>query len=170
MGSAGAVIQATGRRRHVIKTKWPTANNGRPKYGTSPVFAAGQQRHGEHQPEGNHHENQWGRAMLIRDRIKEFRRVPGRELLDNGGNPRRHPQAQRDALRGVLEQVGVAAALICHPPRPRPLLPPAALYPLAATRPTDRALGDGPRPLGDHLMLPALETLTHPATDGDEQT
>jgi hypothetical protein len=48
----------------------------------------------------------------IRDRIKEFRRVPARELLDNDGNPRRHPQAQRDAPRGVLEQVGVAAALI----------------------------------------------------------
>jgi hypothetical protein len=50
----------------------------------------------------------------IRDRIKEFRRVPARELLDHDGNPRRHPQAQRDALRGVLEQVGVADALIAY--------------------------------------------------------
>jgi hypothetical protein len=50
----------------------------------------------------------------IRDRIKEFRRVPARELLDNEGNPRRHPQAQRDALRGVLEQVGIADALVAY--------------------------------------------------------
>jgi hypothetical protein len=48
----------------------------------------------------------------IRDRVRDFRRVPARELLDNDGNPRRHPQAQRDALRGVLEQVGIAAALV----------------------------------------------------------
>jgi hypothetical protein len=51
----------------------------------------------------------------IRDRIREFRRVPARELLDNDGNPRRHPQAQRDALRGVLEQVGIADALVAYP-------------------------------------------------------
>jgi len=44
----------------------------------------------------------------IRDRTREFRRVPAGELLDQDGNPRRHPQAQRDALRGLLEQVGVA--------------------------------------------------------------
>jgi hypothetical protein len=51
---------------------------------------------------------------MIRDRIRDFIRVPARELLDNDGNPRRHPQAQRDALRGVLEQVGVAAALVAY--------------------------------------------------------
>jgi hypothetical protein len=50
----------------------------------------------------------------IRDRIKEFRRVPARDLLDHDGNPRRHPQAQRDALRGVLEQVGIADALVAY--------------------------------------------------------
>jgi hypothetical protein len=53
-------------------------------------------------------------GALIRDRIKEFRRVPAGELLDHAGNPRRHPQAQRDALRGVLEQVGIAAALVAY--------------------------------------------------------
>jgi hypothetical protein len=52
--------------------------------------------------------------MQIRDRVKEFRRVPAAELLDNEGNPRRHPQTQRDALRGVLEQVGIAAALVAY--------------------------------------------------------
>jgi hypothetical protein len=53
-------------------------------------------------------------GKAIRDRIKDFRRVPARELLDNDGNPRTHPQAQRDALRGVLEQVGVAGALTAY--------------------------------------------------------
>lgn len=52
--------------------------------------------------------------MTIRDRIKDFRRVPARELLDNDGNPRTHPQAQRDALRGLLEQVVVAGALAAY--------------------------------------------------------
>jgi hypothetical protein len=53
-------------------------------------------------------------TTTIRDRVREFRRVPARELLDHEGNPRRHPQAQRDALRGVLEQVGIAAALVAY--------------------------------------------------------
>jgi len=44
----------------------------------------------------------------MRDRVREFRRVPASELLDNDGNPRRHPQAQRE----VLEQVGVAGAWV----------------------------------------------------------
>jgi hypothetical protein len=50
----------------------------------------------------------------IRDRIKELRRVPAGDLLDHDGNPRRHPQAQRDALRGVLEQVGIADAMVAY--------------------------------------------------------
>jgi hypothetical protein len=54
-------------------------------------------------------------SVTIRDRIQELRRVPAQELLDHDGNPRRHPQAQRDALRGVLEQVGIAAALVAYP-------------------------------------------------------
>jgi hypothetical protein len=50
----------------------------------------------------------------IRDRIIEFRRFPARELFNHLGHPRRHPQAQRNALRGVLEQVGIAGALIAY--------------------------------------------------------
>jgi hypothetical protein len=50
----------------------------------------------------------------LRDRITDFRRVPARDLLDHDGNPRRHPQAQRDALRGLLEQVGIAATLTAY--------------------------------------------------------
>ena len=53
-------------------------------------------------------------SVTIRDRIQELRRVPAQELLDHDGNPRRHPQAQRDALRGVLEQVGIAGALVAY--------------------------------------------------------
>jgi hypothetical protein len=53
-------------------------------------------------------------GSIIRDRIKNFCRVPARDLFDHDGNPRRHPQAQRDALRGVLEQVGIAAALVAY--------------------------------------------------------
>jgi hypothetical protein len=49
--------------------------------------------------------------MQIRDRIKEFRRVRASVLRPNPRNWRTHPQAQRDALRGVLAEVGYAGAL-----------------------------------------------------------
>lgn len=51
-----------------------------------------------------------GAAPVIRDRIKEFRRVPASELVANPKNWRRHPQAQLDAIRGVLKEVGFAGA------------------------------------------------------------
>ena len=50
--------------------------------------------------------------MQIRDRIKELRRVPAAELVPNAKNWRTHPVAQRDALRGVLAEVGYADALL----------------------------------------------------------
>ena len=50
--------------------------------------------------------------MMIKDRIKELRRVPAAELLPNPKNWRTHPAAQQDALRGVLADVGYADALI----------------------------------------------------------
>ena len=52
--------------------------------------------------------------MQIRDRIKEFRRVRASELRPNRRNWRTHPQAQRDALRGVLAEVGYADALLAR--------------------------------------------------------
>ena len=52
--------------------------------------------------------------MNIRDRIKDFRRVPARELLPNPKNWRRHPKAQADALRGVLAEIGMADALLAR--------------------------------------------------------
>jgi len=52
--------------------------------------------------------------MHIRDRVKELRRVPARELRPNPRNWRTHPDAQRDALRGVLAEVGYADALLAR--------------------------------------------------------
>ena len=50
--------------------------------------------------------------MVMKDRIKDFRRVPASELLPNPKNWRLHPQAQESALRGVLDEIGVADAVI----------------------------------------------------------
>ncbi len=50
--------------------------------------------------------------MQIRDRIKELRRVRASELQPNPKNWRTHPDSQRDALRGVLAEVGYADALL----------------------------------------------------------
>jgi ParB-like chromosome segregation protein Spo0J len=52
--------------------------------------------------------------MQIRDRIKELRRVRASELRPNPRNWRTHPQAQRDALCGVLAEVGYADALLAR--------------------------------------------------------
>mgnify|MGYP003149606474 CR=1 FL=1 len=53
-------------------------------------------------------------TVQIRDRIKELRRVPASELRPNPRNWRRHPPAQEAALRGVLEEVGFADAVIAR--------------------------------------------------------
>ena len=52
--------------------------------------------------------------MKIRDRISEFTRVPAGELLPNPKNWRTHPDAQADALRGVLADVGFADAVLAR--------------------------------------------------------
>jgi ParB-like chromosome segregation protein Spo0J len=52
--------------------------------------------------------------MHIRDRIKELRRVPAGALRANPRNWRTHPEAQRDALRGMLAEIGFAAALVAR--------------------------------------------------------
>src|SRR5215469_10735712 len=51
---------------------------------------------------------------LIRDRIKDLRRVRARDLIPNPKNWRRHPGAQADALRGLLDEIGYADALIAR--------------------------------------------------------
>src|SRR5262245_18648640 len=52
--------------------------------------------------------------MRIRDRVKDFRRVRASELLPDPKNWRVHPQNQRDALRGVLAEVGMEDALLAR--------------------------------------------------------
>jgi ParB-like nuclease domain len=52
--------------------------------------------------------------MKIRDRIKALRRVPAANLRPNPRNWRKHPQAQQDALRGILAEVGFADALLAR--------------------------------------------------------
>jgi ParB-like chromosome segregation protein Spo0J len=48
--------------------------------------------------------------MKIRDRIKELRRVKASDLQPNPKNWRTHPQAQMDAIRSILGEVGFAGA------------------------------------------------------------
>lgn len=52
--------------------------------------------------------------MKIRDRIKELRRVPASELAPNPKNWRTHPQAQQDAMRGILAEIGYAGAALAY--------------------------------------------------------
>jgi hypothetical protein len=52
--------------------------------------------------------------MGIRDRITDFRRVPASELIPNPLNWRRHPESQQNALRGVLDDIGFADAVIAR--------------------------------------------------------
>jgi len=53
-------------------------------------------------------------AMTMKDRVKELRRVPASELRANPKNWRRHPPSQEAALRGVLEDIGFADAVIAR--------------------------------------------------------
>jgi hypothetical protein len=52
--------------------------------------------------------------MKIRDRIKDFRRVRASLLRPHPKNWRTHPEAQQDALRGVLAEIGYAGALLAR--------------------------------------------------------
>ena len=50
--------------------------------------------------------------MEIRDRVKEFRRVKASDLIPHPSNYRRHPPAQRSALRGALAEIGFADVML----------------------------------------------------------
>jgi DNA modification methylase len=52
--------------------------------------------------------------MNWNDRVKEFRRVPASELKANPKNWREHPPEQRKALGAVLDEVGIAGALLAR--------------------------------------------------------
>ena len=51
---------------------------------------------------------------VLRDRILDLRRIPARDLQDHQHNWRTHPQAQREALQGVLSDLGIASALLVY--------------------------------------------------------
>jgi hypothetical protein len=52
--------------------------------------------------------------MMIRDRVRELRRVKACELLPNPKNWRTHPHAQAAALRDLLGEIGYADALLAR--------------------------------------------------------
>ncbi len=52
--------------------------------------------------------------MIVRDRIKELRRVRASQLRPHPKNWRTHPAAQQDVLRGVLAEIGYADALLAR--------------------------------------------------------
>ena len=52
--------------------------------------------------------------MAIQDRIVELRRVPPADLHPHPKNWRRHPKAQQDALRAMLDRVGFVGAVIAR--------------------------------------------------------
>ena len=52
--------------------------------------------------------------MSVRNRIRELRHVRAGSLIADPRNFRRHPQAQRDALQGMLEKIGYADAVIAR--------------------------------------------------------
>lgn len=52
--------------------------------------------------------------QAFRDRVKDLRRVRAGDLVPSEHNWRTHPQAQQDALRGVLTEIGYADALLAR--------------------------------------------------------
>lgn len=52
--------------------------------------------------------------MKIRNRVVELKRVRAKDLVPNPKNWRRHPQVQANALRGLLNEVGIADALLAR--------------------------------------------------------
>jgi DNA modification methylase len=51
---------------------------------------------------------------MIRDRIRELRRVRAKDLLPNPKNWRRHPKVQANALRDLLAEIGYSDALLAR--------------------------------------------------------
>lgn len=52
--------------------------------------------------------------MQIKNRIKELRYIKASELVPNPKNWRTHPTKQKDALKGVLAEIGYADALLAR--------------------------------------------------------
>ena len=52
--------------------------------------------------------------IVLRTRITGMQFLKGTDLQDHTGNFRTHPQHQREALGGVLREVGIAGALLVY--------------------------------------------------------
>lgn len=52
--------------------------------------------------------------MEVRNRVLGLEYIHTRDLTAHPGNWREHPKAQADALRGVLNEVGIAGALLAY--------------------------------------------------------
>jgi DNA modification methylase len=52
--------------------------------------------------------------MSLRDRVIDFRRIPVAELQPHPKNWRKHPRHQQSALRGLLDEVGFAGAVLAR--------------------------------------------------------
>lgn len=50
----------------------------------------------------------------MRDRVVDFRRVKARDLRANAQNWRLHPEAQKSAMRGMLDEVGFVGAVLAR--------------------------------------------------------
>lgn len=77
--------------------------------------------------------------MAIRDRVKEFRRIPASEIKPNPKNWRTHPEQQSAALTAMLEDVGFAGAVLV------------------------RETGDGYELIDGHLRLDVMDGESVPA-------
>ena len=52
--------------------------------------------------------------MQLQDRIVEFTRVAADELHDHDGNFREHPNVQKNMMKGILDEIGIAGALVAY--------------------------------------------------------
>ena len=52
--------------------------------------------------------------MSLRDRVIDFRRVPVADLAPHPKNWRKHPRHQQSALRGLLDEIGFAGAVLAR--------------------------------------------------------
>lgn len=52
--------------------------------------------------------------MNIKNRVKEMRMMSATEISANEKNWRTHPDKQTRALSGILEEIGIAGALLCY--------------------------------------------------------
>lgn len=53
-------------------------------------------------------------TQVIRDRVKQLRRVPASQLRPNAKNWREHPPEQLEALQATLAEIGFAGVEVCR--------------------------------------------------------